>query len=250
MGGVDRETIIAVKGIDVPTLRAIQDTGIDAAQIKAAQGVDISRLQAIGDSTKELDAASIREATEMKKMVGDLSQVKEFLGVLQPPGCFMQIQKIEEECVEMLKRAPWNTVPTDKIKFILQCALDIETGTIPKSKLPPFHQISSPKPFLEALRDISKKDFIYMMENADFAVNIRRQVMDDNVAFPCVEEVSMDDLYSLQCVRENNTRRLKQILAKCEDGELEYYNKKLRSYQDRTDQYCVPYHTQRKYLNR
>eukprot|EP00493_Phyllostaurus_siculus_P015020 UN15252 len=117
----------------------------------------------------------------------------------------MQIQKTEEECVEMLKRAPWNTVPTDKIKFVLQCALDIQTGSIPKA---------SPKHFLEAFHDISKKDFIYMMENAEFAVNIRRQVMGLNVASPMVEEVSMDDLYSLQCVRENNTRRLKQILAK------------------------------------
>jgi len=91
MKGVDKDTLMAVKGIDVPTLRAvkgisvptlqaIQDVGgIDAAQIKAAKGVDISWLQAIGDSAKELDAASMREATEMKKMAGDLGKVKRYI---------------------------------------------------------------------------------------------------------------------------------------------------------------------------
>jgi len=241
LNDVNIDALMEMKGIDVQTLRAIKDTGIDAAQIKAAQGVDISRLQAIGDSTKELDAESIREATEMKKMAGDLSQVKEFLRVLEPQDCFKYNCKIEHECVEMLKRAPWNNVPTDKIKFILQCADNIDTGFIPKS---------NPKQFLQALHNLSQKDFIHMMENADFALNIRRQEMGLNVSAPTVEEVSMDDLYYLKCVRENNVWYLKKILAKCENGELTYYNKKTRSYQaKKTNPQCFHYNTQRSSYN-
>jgi len=95
LNDVNIDALMEMKGIDVQTLRAIKDTGIDAAQIKAAQGVDISRLQAIGDSTKELDAESIREATEMKKMAGDLGRVTSYIVPLMKVAQGMEPERLK-----------------------------------------------------------------------------------------------------------------------------------------------------------